>query len=159
MFSSFTVLLARSPWYPFPFPPRAVLTFIVPSLRTDTLSRVVANLFFADVVRAVYSALASCPIPLPLPVTTPPPFHDSLLPLSVSSLPTACDLVPSFPLPVASCLPPRLWSTLAPPSHPAILPPHLPCLAVLLSTLANVFPFHYAPDRAGHTRWLLDSSP
>src|SRR5258706_2582025 len=93
-FSSFTAYMARSPWYPFPFPPCAVLTSDALAAH-HRLPRVIANLVFcgccASDLQRVGLMASSPPLvsshPFPLLFF---PFHISLLPHSVTSLSTAC---------------------------------------------------------------------
>src|SRR5258706_9294501 len=89
------------------------------SLRTIVYPESLLTCFFADVVRATYSALASWPPPLPLSRHIPSPFFS--FPFTFPFFPIQ---LLHFPLPVASCLPfPCLWPCASPL---ALVYPHPP---------------------------------
>src|SRR5258706_4138010 len=119
--------LARSPWYsPVHSPSRP--TDVCLTLCTLSLCPLSSLTTFKDVARVVFQRFILVPFPsrlalspsLPCLTTHIAPAH------SVSSHPTSCCPVPSFPLPAASCPLFCLWYTLAPPSHSLFSPPRVP---------------------------------
>src|SRR5258706_9294502 len=99
-------------------------------------------------------------LPSPCLVTSLPPSFLSLshFPSSPFSYFTFHCLWPrAFLSPACGLVPPLSpWYTLTPLGVSGFSPPHGPDLA---DPLTNVFPLHYAADRAGHTGWLEKPFP